>query len=197
MSRGLKNNGLRREFFDTPVPGHYDTAPMSMPPDRPLDALGLARSAARVERKFAVAAFARLRDRLAEPTGTVTVRAEFGMQARWPVARLDVEADVVLTCQRCLGPMRRSLASESRLVFAEGGAAELPDGFEAVGGDPRKLDLAALVEDELLLAVPIIPQHGAAEACRLPDAAAGKEVAGAAASEMRRPFAGLKDLLKH
>ena len=170
---------------------------MSMPPDRPLDALGLARSAARVERSFEVAGFARLRDRLAEPTGTATVHAEFGMQAHWPVARLDVEADVVLTCQRCLGPMRRSLASESQLVFAEEGAAELPDGFEAVGVDPRKLDLAALVEDELLLAVPIIPQHDAGEACQLPDAAAGEDEEGAAAAEMRRPFAGLKDLLKH
>jgi uncharacterized protein len=197
MSRGLKNNGLRREFFDTPVPGHYDTAPMSMPPDRPLDALGLARSAARVEHEFEVAGFARLRDRLADPTGTATVHVEFGMQARWPVARLDVEADVVLTCQRCLGPVRRRLASESQLVFAEEGAAELPDGFEAVGGDPRKLDLAALVEDELLLAVPIIPQHDAGEDCQLPDAGAGKEEEGAAAAEMRRPFAGLKDLLKH
>ena len=170
---------------------------MSMPPDRPLDALGLARSAARVERNFEVAAFARLRDRLAEPTGTVTVRAEFGMHAHWPVARLDVEADVVLTCQRCLGPMRRSLASESQLVFAEAGADELPDGFEAVDGDPRKLDLASLVEDELLLAVPIIPQHDAGEACLLPDAAAGKDEEDAAAPEMRRPFADLKDLLKH
>ena len=170
---------------------------MSTPPDRPLDALGLARSAARVERKFEVAAFARLRDRLAEPTGTATVRAEFGMQSHWPVARLDVEADVVLTCQRCLGPMRRSLASDSQLVFAAEGAAGLPDGFEAVGGDPRKLDLAALVEDELLLAVPIIPQHDAGEACRLPDAAAGRDEEGAAAAELRRPFAGLKDLLKH
>jgi uncharacterized protein len=197
MTRGLENNGLRREFFDTPVPGHYDTAPMSMPPDRPLDALGLARSAARVEREFEVAGFARLRERLAEPAGSATARAEFGLQGHWPVARLHVEADVVLTCQRCLGPMRRRLASESQLVFADENAAELPDGFESVGGDPRKLDLAALVEDELLLAVPLIPQHEAGEACELPDAAPGKDEEGAAAAEMRRPFAGLKDLLNH
>ena len=170
---------------------------MSMPPDRPLDAIGLARSAARVEREFEVAGFARLRDRLAEPTGMATARAEFGLQGQWPVARLNVEADVLLTCQRCLGPMRRRLASESQLVFADEGAPELPAGYEPVGGDPRKLDLAALVEDELLLAVPIIPQHEAGEACQLPDAAADKDEEGAAAAEMRRPFAGLKDLLKH
>src|SRR5262245_2535468 len=170
---------------------------MSMPPDRPLDAVGLARSAARVEREFEVAGFARLRDRLAEPTGTATARAAFGLQGSWPAARLDVEADVVLTCQRCLGPMRRRLASESQLVFADEGAPELPAGFEAGGGDPRKLGLAAPGGEELVLAGPMIPQPEAGEACELPDGATGRDEEGAGATEMRRPFAGLKDLLKH
>ena len=80
-------------------------------------------------------------------------------------------------------------------MFAEQDAPELPEGYEAVGGDPRKLDLAALVEDELLLGLPIIPQHEAGEACELPAAVAAAPEAGA--PEMRRPFAGLKDLLKH
>jgi len=92
--------------------------------------------------------------------------------------------------------MQRTLTSESKLVFADAGSAELPEGYEAVGGDPQALDLAALVEDELLLALPIIPQHAAGEACALPPAA---EAAGDVADTraMRRPFAGLKDLLKH
>jgi uncharacterized protein len=171
---------------------------MSTPPDRPLDALGLARSAARVEREFKVAGFGRLRDRLAEPTGTAVARAEFGLRGRWPVAKLAVAADLVLTCQRCLGPMECKLALESNLVFAEEDAPELPGGYEAIGGDPRKLDLAALVEDELLLGLPLIPHHEAGETCGLADAPAGAAVeAGAEAPEMRRPFAGLKDLLKH
>jgi uncharacterized protein len=176
--------------------GHYDTAPMSTPPDRPLDALGLARSAARVEREFQVAGFARLGDRLAEPTGTAKARAEFGLQGRWPVVWLAVSAELVLICQRCLGPMRQQLSLESNLVFAEEGAPELPGGFEAIGGDPRKLDLAALVEDELLLGLPLFPHHEAGESCKL--AMAGLTVEPVAeAPETRRPFAGLKDLLKH
>lgn len=167
---------------------------MSTPPDRPLDALGLARSAARIEREFEIAGFARLSDRLAEPSGRAKARAGFGLEGSWPVVQLAVEADVALVCQRCLRPMGRKIESESRLVFAEEGVPELPEGYEPVGGDPRKLDLAALVEDELLLALPIIPQHGEGEACDLPRGGADEE---AAAGEMRRPFAGLKDLLKH
>jgi DUF177 domain-containing protein len=168
---------------------------MSMPSDRPLDAQGLARSAARIEREFPIAGFRRLRDRLAEPDGRVTARAEFGLVGQWPVARLAVEAKVVMTCQRCLGPVQRTVESASSLVFADEGAPELPEGYEAVGGDPRTVDLAALVEDELLLGLPAIPQHEAGEACDLPAGGEAGDVEDTA--EMRRPFAGLKDLLKH
>jgi uncharacterized protein len=169
---------------------------MSTPPERPIDAVGLARSAASIEREFPVAGFARLLDRLAEPAGQANVRAEFRLAGRWPTARLAVGADVVLTCQRCLGPVRRALASESRVVFAEEGAPELPEGHEPVGGDPHRVDLVTLVEDELLLALPIIPQHDAGEACTLPGGE-GSDTDAADTAEMRRPFAGLRDLLKH
>jgi uncharacterized protein len=169
---------------------------MSTPPERPVDAAGLAHSAAVVEREFQVAGFRRLVDRLAEPTGLAKARAEFRLAGRWPSARLAVNADVVLTCQRCLGPVRRVLASDSRLVFAAEGAPELPEGYEIVGGDPHRVDLAALVEDELLLSLPIIPQHDAGEACTLP-AGEGNDTDASDTAEMRRPFAGLRDLLKH
>ena len=94
--------------------------------------------------------------------------------------------------------MQRKLSLESNLVFADEGAPELPGGFEAIGGDPRKLDLGTLVEDELLLGLPLIPHHEADEACGMATAPAGvADESMDEAAEMRRPFAGLKDLLKH
>ncbi len=65
-------------------------------------------------------------------------------------------------------------------------------------GDPRRVDLAGLVEDELLLSLPLIAVHVGGESC-LPQApqALGAEDEAPAPQEMRRPFAGLKDLLKH
>lgn len=169
---------------------------MSTPPERPLDAVGLARSGTQVEREFPVAIFARLLDRLAEPTGQVKAVAAFRQAGEWPAARLAVNAEVVMTCQRCLGPVRRTLVSKSELVFAGEGTQGLPEGSETVSGDPHRLDFAALVEEELLLALPIIPQHEAGEACALP-AGEGDDTDTADTAEMRRPFAGLKDLLKH
>jgi uncharacterized protein len=166
---------------------------MPTPPDRPFDAQGLARSGAVVEREFPIAGFARLRDRLADPAGAAAVRAEFRLLNGFTAAALTVEAGVVLTCQRCLGPVRHRLESMSQLVFAPEETPELPSDYEVIGGDPQKVDLAALVEDELLLSLPLITQHATAEECIAPGVATRAQPE---AQEMRRPFAGLKDLLK-
>ncbi len=83
---------------------------------------------------------------------------------------LDVSASVVVQCQRCLGDLPLPIASRTRfrLVF-DGEAwddADLEDdSFEALELD-GPLELATLVEDELLLALPPVPMHE--EACGLP-----------------------------
>ncbi len=167
---------------------------MPTPRDQPLDAYGLARSGAVVEREYPIARFARLSDRLAEPTGSAIARIDFRLLEEWPAAKLQVEASVVLICRRCMKPVRRKLESVTSLVFAPEDTPDLPADHEAIGGDPRKLDLASLVEDELLLSLPLIAQHGPAEECKPPGGAAKAKPQ---TPQMRRPFAGLKDLLKH
>lgn len=167
---------------------------MSTPPDRPLDALGLARSGAVIEREYPITAFARLRDRLAETGGTATARAEFRRHGEVPTAELAVKARVVLECQRCLGPMQRELESVARLAFAPADAQDVPPDYEAIGGKAHRVDLAALVEDELLLSLPLLAMHEPGEPCGLPRKP--RERRNEKAQEMRRPFAGLKDLMK-
>ena len=81
-------------------------------------------------------------------------------------------------------------------MFAAEDAPELPGDYEAIGGDPRMVDFAALVEDELLLGLPLIPRHEADEKCTPPGGVV-TDAGETPAAEMRRPFAGLKDLLKH
>ena len=131
------------------------------------------------------------------PTGRRACPGAVGLAGQWPIVQLALEADVVMSCQRCLKPVRRKLASESRLVFA---SRRTRRSCRAItrrsGGDPRMIDFAALVEDELLLGLPLIPRHEADEKCTPPGG--GEIVTGETPStEMPRPFAGLKDLLKH
>jgi len=169
---------------------------MPTPRERPLDVLELAATGVVVERQFPIAGFARLRDRLAEQGGSAQLRLELLMIDGTPSALLRLQADVVMVCQRCLQPVRRAVESDSRLAFVDREETPLPADHEPVVGDPRRVDLAELVEDELLLAVPLIAKHAPGEVCRLP-AESGARTPEPAAQEMRRPFAGLKDLLKH
>ena len=81
---------------------------------------------------------------------------------------LSVQAPVWLTCQRCLQPMALDLVLERRLRFVRGESqaealdAESDDDVLAL---PRWLDLRELVEDELLLGLPLVPRH---ETCPQP-----------------------------
>lgn len=75
---------------------------------------------------------------------------------------LQTQATVWLTCQRCLQPFALPLALDQRIRFvrdeaqAEALDAEIEDDVLALS---RSFDLRALVEDELLLALPIVPRH--------------------------------------
>jgi uncharacterized protein len=71
-------------------------------------------------------------------------------------------ASLSLVCQRCLGPVVTPLEAERSFHFVadEDMAAQLDaDSEDDVLAMTRALDLRDLVEDELLLALPLVPRH--------------------------------------
>ena len=81
--------------------------------------------------------------------------------------RLALSTRVVLTCQRCLGALDLAVDAERRFGFVEGeaeAAALDADSDDDVLALERTLDLQSLAEDELLLALPLVPMHDACEA---------------------------------
>lgn len=104
---------------------------------------------------------------------------------------LDVEGMISLTCQRCLTPVDFSLASESILVLAK--TEEEADEIEALLADDdvdviavsKKINIAELIEDEALLAIPQSVKH---ESC--PEGVS----AALDAAEGPSAFAALKNL---
>ncbi|MFT3718004.1 YceD family protein [Pseudorhodoferax sp.] len=75
---------------------------------------------------------------------------------------LQAEAEVPLTCQRCLEPVDETLAVDRwfRFVADEAqAAAEDEEAEEDVLALDPAFDLQALVEDELLMALPLVPRH--------------------------------------
>jgi uncharacterized protein len=85
-----------------------------------------------------------------------------------PWLHLQADTEVWLQCQRCLQPVREALAVQRdfRFVRSEAeAAAEDADSDEDVLAVSRTLNLRELVEDELLLALPLVPRH---EVCPQP-----------------------------
>ncbi|MFM9880618.1 MAG: YceD family protein [Burkholderiaceae bacterium] len=114
-----------------------------------------------------------------------------GVPQTWLV--LQAQAQVALTCQRCLEPVDTALQVDQAYRFVAGTAeAEAQDDVceEDVLALATDLDGLALLEDELLMALPLSPRH---EACpqQLPHAAAH---AGAQLPEKAHPFAALQVL---
>ena len=75
---------------------------------------------------------------------------------------LGAQTQVWLTCQRCLQPVHVPMAIDQHLRFVRGEAqAEALDAESEhdVLALSKSLDLRNLIEDELLLALPLVPRH--------------------------------------
>lgn len=164
---------------------------------RRLDVAALAADAAQIEGCWPLAGFARLCDEhpadAPPPAGEVRWRAS-GERRTLPGAgpqvwlHLQAMTTVWRICQRCLQPVALPLEVRRSLQFVadETLAAELDaDSEDDVLALERALDLHALVEDELLLALPMVPRH---DACPqpLPSAASSVE------EDAPHPFAALE-----
>src|SRR4051812_39177626 len=79
-----------------------------------------------------------------------------------PSLAIEAETEITLECQRCLQPMRLPVHAERRIFFVddEDSAAALDaESEDDVLATTPALDLAVLIEDELLLALPLVPRH--------------------------------------
>ena len=147
-----------------------------------------------------------------EVRGFVTARGHPGLH-------LAVEGNLLLRCQRCLGALSYRLEADRDIVFVPGADEFAPIVDEAETEDlmpaVARLDLRALLEEEVLLGLPLAPRHedGACpaetgqRAAPLPSAGAtaadsnqatdAGRGADAGTSDSESPFAVLAKLKKH
>ena len=174
---------------------------MSGPRVQEVDVSELAAQGASLERHFPLKGFARLISAIAPGSQAdnrdVTARFRFGREQGKSIATVEVDARLPLICQRCLQPVELPVTSSTRLVFVDHSGEPDPlaserEPFETRGG---LLALADVVEEELLLALPLVPAHDEENACEafVPDFDGTEEVASAERAQL--PFAALKDLL--
>jgi uncharacterized protein len=111
--------------------------------------------------------------------------------------KLQVTARVGLVCQRCLSALEVPLSVDQVILFVRG--AEEAEQLDETSEDedvlelPRRLHLRDLIEDELILALPLIPRH---DLCpELPAMVYGEaELQDAETEPQAHPFAALAAL---
>jgi uncharacterized protein len=111
--------------------------------------------------------------------------------------QLNVRASFPMQCQRCLGPVDVPLDVDRafRFVADEATAEALDDESEEdLLALSREFDLHELIEDELLMVLPVVPKHGECP-INVPMASTDEEFEEANA-EKPNPFAALARLRK-
>ncbi|MGW8368666.1 MAG: YceD family protein [Gammaproteobacteria bacterium] len=165
-----------------------------------------------VEQSLRIAEFPRLAALIAPGViggRCVDIKLEFSKVADCVVLRGRLAARLDLQCQRCLQQVEYRIDHDIglALIDSEAQVSMLPAGLEPIlledcraegvargEGSDMTLKLAPLLEDELMLQVPLVPMHGDDSSCSAPLATT---LEGTTAQDTPlHPFAALAELKK-
>jgi uncharacterized protein len=160
-----------------------------------VDAFDFSRQKQERSGETAVAEMSRLSAELIDNSGVLKWAVRGGVEVQGhPGLTLEVAGPVHLRCQRCLGQLDFDIDSSSVLILANDEASadaleeQLDDDSLDVIPGSRTMDMAVMIEDEALLALPLSPRH---EVC--PDSSALDALK---QDKPDSPFAVLKNLKK-
>lgn len=105
-----------------------------------------------------------------------------------------ISTSLVMTCQRCLEPVRYRIEARPQLVlvWSEEQMKALPEHLDPLLVGDERVELAELVEEELLLALPLVAMHDTCPVALVPESP-GPDAA-EAAPKRDNPFAVLASL---
>ncbi len=132
-----------------------------------MDCLRLAEQGMTVQGQISLNQIQSISDMILNPKEEIQISLSFGRDAQgFCFVNGKLNASLVVTCQRCLQPLRLSIESECILspITKPFEAEALPMPYEPImleGG--RWLNTYALVSEEILLNLPYVPKHE--EAC--------------------------------
>jgi len=144
-------------MLNAPIPPHVDPRKLV---DRGITLEGV----------VPVKSLPRLCEQLTDDLGEVQVRLTFERdEQRIPVIRGSLNVEVRMICQRCLEPAALPVHGEYIYAVVREGDSDrsLPKGYDALEVGEEPLDVLTMVEDELLLSLPIVPLHDA-KVCQQP-----------------------------
>ena len=128
----------------------------------------LAQREAVLEGEIPLARLVRLAELLNSDAGSVKARLVFRQHQKGTlILTLQCEAALELICQRCLEPVSNVSVGEVEfgLVATEAELSQLPEAYEAIVLDGERFSPAELIEDELIVSLPLVPRHVDRDQC--------------------------------
>lgn len=152
-----------------------------------IDSLEFARTGQALQGSLAVPELKRLKESLADDLGRIDFAVKGARDARRrPVLALEISGNLHLQCQRCLGLLEYPLRLSNTLLLVSAGevaAGDLDDEDDEWIEASGELDVAMLIEDEIILSLPYAPRHEEGT-CRHRGLAAGGNPADAAFAKL-------------
>jgi uncharacterized protein len=126
-----------------------------------IDSVDFARNGKEIRGEIAVSELSRLGDLLAKPEGSLTYLVRGFREGDSDMLLISLQGSCTLRCQRCLGELEYPVDMTSRLLLLPADKLDEvadDDDVDAIEAEPR-LDVLALIEEELLLGLPFAPRH--------------------------------------
>jgi len=169
---------------------------MSHAPADRVNAVELAGRAATLERRLGSSQLPRLIEAGALDGTHVHAWLEFGTFEGRATIGVRVDGEVMLACQRCLKPCACAVDETASLAVVASETDDVPGGYEPLLGDAERLSVVEVIEEQVLLGLPLVPMHASAAECGAAAAALAATGERPAAEETQKPFANLRELLE-
>jgi uncharacterized protein len=127
------------------------------------DLMALAEQGVVLEGKIELEQFSRLKGLLNSREGSASARIAFRRSHDDMVlVALECEAALELICQNCLDPVRHAVRERVDFAVAETeeSLASAPQGMDLIALGGEKFQPATVIEDELIVSLPLVPRHG-------------------------------------
>jgi uncharacterized protein len=186
--------------------------PPAADPADVVDAAALAHAGSSVERRLVVGALTRLQEAGVTDAAIVarlgfsefefssadgfSAVSESSVVKKRPAIDGTIQGQMHLRCQRCLQPVEVAFDESFAVLLVNEERADEPGGYEPIVTNAARLDVRWLIEEQVLLAIPLVPMHATGACAKRVDGTAQVARDEQVAEGRQKPFENLRNMLR-
>ncbi|HED33461.1 MAG TPA: hypothetical protein ENJ08_04475 [Gammaproteobacteria bacterium] len=150
-----------------------------------------------IQGKWPIKQLKRVKDSLMSEEGELQVELKFDRIGPVPIIYGHIKTELQLKCQRCMQPVTHTVDFSFKLGLVQNEAQmeKLPDDLDPYLVEDDINHLPDMLEDELLLALPLVPMHEFECSAYLQNQETDQQDEVEEPEKKENPFSVLKDLL--